>query len=49
MARLTALLDEIKAACVNVYTQIETDLAAGAPVEEHRALYLESLRQKYMA
>lgn len=32
----------------SVYEQIEKDLAAGAPVEEHRALYLERLKNKYM-
>ena len=30
------------------YEQIEKDLAAGAPVEEYRALYLERLKNKYM-
>ena len=32
----------------SVYEQIEKDLAAGAPVEEYRALYLERLKNKYM-
>lgn len=46
--KLAELLKEIYEASKSVYEQIEKDLAAGAPVEEHRALYLESLKNKYM-
>lgn len=46
--KLAGLLKEIYEASKSVYEQIEKDLAAGAPVEEHRALYLESLKNRYM-
>lgn len=48
MEKLTQLLNEIAAACKTVYTKIEEDLASGAPVEEHRAAYLEELKNRYM-